>query len=177
MPTERVFRSAAALLLILAAPVAARAGAVEPKALGNFSDWNAYSYQEDGKLTCYMTTSASKKEPSSVQRKDVAVLVTHRPADKTYDVVSFLTGSPLKKDVDPKVVFDEDKKITLFAEGSTAWARDAKTDQAIVDAMRKGAKMVLFAEMDKNGKLTDTYSLKGVAAAHDAIDKACGVKH
>lgn len=176
MQIERAFRLTSALLLLSLPLSVAHSATVEQKHLGSFSDWNAFTFQEEGKQVCYISSAAKKKEPASPVRNDVIVLVTHRPADKTFDVVSFLVGAALKKDAEPKVTFDEDRAFSLFAESGTAWAREASTDKAIVNAMRKGKSLTLKAETDKGTKTVDTYGLTGFSAAYEAINKACNVK-
>lgn len=146
----------------------------EPKHLGTFTDWNAFSYQENGKPVCYVSSAAKKREPAKPERKDTLVLVTHRPGDKTRDVVSVLTGTALKRDVEPKLEIG-DKTLSMFADGQTAWARDAGSDKAIVSAMKKGKEAVLRAEGTSVAKIVDTYGLSGFTAAMDAIDTACKI--
>lgn len=154
----------------------AQGATVTPKPLGNFNDWEAYTFNEDGKQVCYMTSAAKKKDPAKPERKDTFAIVTHRPADKTFDVVNVLAGATLKKDSAPKLVINDDRSFSLFADEASAWAKDAQTDRAIVDALKKGKTVVFRAEADKGGKIGDTYSLSGFTAAYDAIGKACNVK-
>jgi invasion protein IalB len=172
MPTLRAFCLAAVLSTL--ALSGAQGATVAPKPLGTFTDWDAFTFTEDGKQVCYMTSAAKKKDPATPERKNAFILVTHRPADKTFDVVSILAGTALKKDGAPKAVVD-DRAFSMFADGDSAWAKDAQTDRAIVEALRKGSTLILKADLDK-GRISDTYSLKGFSAAYDAIGKACDVK-
>ena len=57
-----------------------------------------------------------------------------------------------------------------------AFAVDTKTDKALVDAMIRGARMVVKGTSSRGTKTTDTYSLKGFSAAFKTIGKACKVK-
>ena len=66
-----------------------------------------------------------------------------------------------------------DRKWTLFTDADGAFAADADTDKAIVQAMIKGAKMIVKGTSSRGTLTTDTYSLIGVTKAHGAIDKAC----
>lgn len=158
----------AAVTVLATAP----AGAADPKVLGSFKDWNAFTFDESGKPVCYISSQPQKKEPAGARRGDIYVLVTHRPAEKTLDVVSFIVGYPLRKGSDATVEIDG-KSFTLFTDGETAWARDAETDRAIVAAMRAGSTMVMKGVSQRGTRTTDTYSLAGVSDAHDAIGTAC----
>ncbi len=46
----------------------------------------------------------------------------------------------------------------------------------MVQAMRRGRKMVVRGLSTRGTKTVDTYQLAGFTAAHKAIGKACGVK-
>ena len=180
LPIRTIRRTAGAALLlagpILAASVTA-AGAADPRLLGTFKDWNAFAFEEGGHKVCYMSSQPKKKEPAAAKRGDIHVLVTHRPSEKTLDVVSFIVGYPLKKDSEPTVEVGG-KSFKLFSDGETAWARDAETDKAITAAMRdaKGKSMVAKGVSARGTKTTDTYSTDGLAQAYDTINQACGVK-
>lgn len=176
MPNDRTLGLALALSL-LALPVAGAAAATtDLKSLGTFGSWSAYSYKEDGKPVCYTSSPAEKKEPGKPERKDALLFVTQRPTEKSIDVVSFLAGAKLKDGNGPKAVIDDDRSFALFAKDDSAWARDSDVDSALVGAMRRGLTLVLTAELDGGGRINDTYSLKGVTAALEAISKACNVK-
>lgn len=153
------------------------AHAADPKLLGSFKDWNAFAFDEGGHKVCYMSSQPKKKDPANAKRGDIYVLVTHRPAEKSFDVVSFIAGYPFKKDVEATVDVGA-KNFKLFTDGETAWARDADTDKAVVAAMKdtKGKPMVMKGTSGRGTKTTDTYSLDGVAEAYNAINQACGVK-
>ena len=177
----RTIRRAAGAALALACPIlvatATTAGAADPRLLGTFKDWNAFAFDEGGRKVCYVSSQPKKKEPAAAKRGDIYVLVTHRPAEKTLDVVSFIAGYPFKKDADT-VVEVAGKTFKLFNEGETAWARDAETDKAVTAALRdaKGKPMLVKGISSRGTKTTDTYSTDGVAQALDAINKACDVK-
>ncbi|PCH84228.1 MAG: hypothetical protein COC02_02205 [Rhodospirillaceae bacterium] len=68
------------------------------------------------------------------------------------------------------------KTFKLFTNLGHAFAVDQKTDKAFVDAMIRGARLVVKGTSSRGTKTTDTYSLKGFSAAFKAIGKACKVK-
>lgn len=177
----RTIRRAVGAALVLAGPLmaatAATAEAADPRLLGTFKDWNAFAFEESGQKVCYMSSQPRKKEPAAAKRGDVYVLVTHRPAEKALDVVSFIVGYPFRKDSDTTVEVGG-KTFKLFTDGETAWARDAETDKAVTAAMRdaKGKPMIVKGTSARGTRTTDHYSTDGVAQAYDAINQACGVK-
>ena len=79
------------------------------------------------------TWSASRRRairPAPPARRRAA-MVTHRPAEKIANVVSFVEGYPLKEG--SEVALDiGGKKFELFTKDDGAWARTAELDRTIV---------------------------------------------
>lgn len=180
MSLSRTVHSAAVAALTLTAVacgISQSAHAAEPKVLGSFKDWNAFAFDEGGQKVCYMSSQPKKKEPAAAKRGDIYVLITHRPGEKSFDVVSFIAGYSFKKESEATVDVGP-KNFKLFTDGETAWARDADTDKALVAAMKdgKGKPMVMKGASARGTKTADTYSLDGMAEAYGAINTACNVK-
>jgi hypothetical protein len=162
-----------ALLALALAPLAAAQG-VEP--LTEAGKWSGYTFLEEGNKGCYMAAPPDKSEGNYRSRGDVYALVTHRPAQNSRDVVSLIAGYTLKPDADIVVTIDRKQKFTLFADKETAWARDDKTDRALVQAMIKGGTMVVEGVSSRGTKTRDTYSLSGFGKVYQAISQACGIR-
>ncbi len=146
--------------------------ASEPKKIGSFSDWSAYSFLENGKKVCYMVSTPKTDEGNYTRRGDIYTLVTHRPSENTRNVFSYIGGYPYKQDSEVTVKIDG-KTFKLFTYEETAWAPDGLTDNALSSALRSGSKMVVKGTSKRGTLTTDTYSLKGSSSAHEAISKAC----
>jgi len=145
-----------------------------PKRLGGAESWVAYTSTEKAGQICYVVGQPNKSEPVGLKR-EVHLLVTHNKADKTTNVVSFVAGYKFKDGSDAQLMVG-DKKFDLFTKDDTAWARDAATDKAIVDAMLKAKQAVIKGTPAKGAATTDTYSLTGFAQVVVEIDKSCGIK-
>lgn len=160
--------------------VCCTAEAAEPKHLGTFGNWSAYQILEKGQKACYMLSFPTKEEGNYTKRGRVYMLVTHRPACKALNVVSFHAGYGFKNGQEVTVKIEgrhKKKSFTLFTEGETAWAADSKTDQAITTGLAQwGQKMVVHGRSARGTKTTDTYSLKGSLKALQTISRACGVR-
>jgi len=153
----------------------AQGEATAPKRLAEAQGWTAYSAPEKTGLLCYIVGQPTKSEPANAKRDPVHLLVTHNSADKTANVVSFIAGYAFKEGSDAEVDIGG-KKFALFTKGDTAWARDAATDKAVVDAMLKGKQAVIRGSSARGTATTDTYSLAGFTQVISEIDKACKVK-
>ena len=174
-----LFRTLGLLFAGLALSVAALSGAARAdaiKSLGGFKHWNAYYYKEDGAKVCYIASSPVTEKGDYTRRGEVFILVTHRPATKTKDVVSFQAGYSFKGATEVVVTIDGETQFRLFTEGDMAWTQDAAMDQAFVAAMQKGSRMVVVGVSKRGTKTTDSYSLAGFTASRRAIGLACDVE-
>ena len=151
------------------------ATATESKELGSFKDWSAHLLNENKSKTCYLHAAPKSSTGKYKIRGDVYMLVTHRTSPKTRNEVSVTAGYTYKKGSAPTLTIDG-KKFTLFTQGDTAWADEKNPDDKVVAAMRAGKKMVVGGTSSRGTVTTDSYSLSGFSAAHNAINKACGTK-
>jgi invasion protein IalB len=174
MKPVRFLPAVAVALGLAAAPLAgtALAQTAEPESIGTFDNWQAVTFDEGGKKGCYVTSKPTKEEGNYTQRGRVYVLVTHRPADKSYDVVSFVAGYTYGDAGDVTVTIDQ-TQFDLFTHQDSAWAMDAATDRDLVNAMKKGDSMVVKGKSSRGTPTTDTYSLSGFSRAYQAIAEAC----
>ncbi len=156
---------------MLAAPAAAQ----DSQLIETFGSWSAFIRTEAGKKTCYMGSVPEKEKGKYERRGDTFVLVTHRPAEKRFDVVSVEAGYTFKKGSEVTVLIGG-QGYQMFTSGAVAWARDAKTDRALVGAMTRGLEMVVKGTSSRGTLTEDSYSLAGFTAAHAAIAKACGMQ-
>lgn len=147
----------------------------DDKGLGTFQDWNAQIFAENGKPTCSIWSKPIKDTGEYKTRGDIYLYVTHRPIDKRTNVVQIAAGYRYKKGSEVHVRIGG-QTFKLFTEYDTAWARTSATDRKLVGAMRRGNSMVVTGISSRGTSTMDTYSLKGIAKAHDRINTACGVK-
>jgi invasion protein IalB len=142
--------------------------------LGNFGDWQAFKTKQGGKDVCLVSSKPTKTEPADAKRGDIFILISHFQDGGVRNQVQVLVGYPFKTGSTASVTVGG-KKFDLFTDGENAWARKSETDNDIVAALRKGSSAVVRGESQRGTKTTDTYSLKGISAALDAIGKACGL--
>lgn len=150
------------------------AQAADPRLLGKFSNWEAWELDDTGGKVCYMLSAPTKDSGAYKARGDIYALVTHRPAEGTRNVFSYIAGYEYQAKSAATVKIG-DNKFSLFTQSDTAWAPDANTDNAIAEAIRKGSNMVVTGTSSRGTATTDTFSLKGSGDAHEAINKACGI--
>lgn len=173
MLMNRIGRTGAlALLLSMLVPFMARAEG-EPKQIGSFEDWLAYSYDAADSRVCYVSSTPKASEPKSAKRDPAFFLVTHMPGRKppVRGEVSTIIGYPFKEGHPVKLTID-DQDFEMFSKGDTAWV-DTGSDKKIVAAMKAGKSLRVQGTSWRGTETVDSYSLSGISAALAAIDEAC----
>ncbi len=164
----------AALIVAFSVPgYTGSAMASEPRLIGTYGDWSAYTFKENGNKVCYMASQPKTDVGNYTRRGDIFALVTHRPAEKTKDVFSYIAGYPYKADSEVKITASG-RTFKLFTQDETAWTPDPESDRSLSNAIRQGSKMVVKGKSKRGTETTDTYSLSGSGKAYAAISKECG---
>lgn len=162
------FLVAAGAALLVASPAQAQ----EPKPLGEFQDWAAYTYESDSGPVCYIVSQPTDWEPKNVNRGPIFFLITHRPSERVRNEVNTIIGYPFKEDSTATVTIGDDS-FELFTSGDGAWADTADRDRQIVEAMKAGTTMRLEGVSWRGTETLDRYSLLGVTDAMNKIDAEC----
>lgn len=155
---------------ILCGVIASAAAAAQPATLLAGKAWSAYAEGDKNAKTCYLVG-----KPAKNARAGADLIVSHRLAEKAFNVVTFNLGYAAKDGANAELAIDG-KKFRLFIDKNAAWSPDAPTDAAITKALEHGKTATLKASPARGSAATDSYALAGLAPALAAIDKACGVK-
>lgn len=151
----------------------------QQQVIASHQDWRAYRDQEDGQPLCYIGSLPKKEEGDYTSRGDSYVLVTIRPAEKPEGVVTVEAGYAYQESSKVDVGIG-DKSFELYTRNrdsdgkGDAWAFGDAGDKALIEAMKAGERMVVKGTSSRGTLTTDTYSLLGFTAAHNAIRDACG---
>ncbi len=147
-----------------------------PRLLGEYGDWSAYTYKENGKNVCYMASTPKKDEGKYTQRGDIYAVVTHRPGEKSFDVVNFVAGYTYKKGSKVEIKIGKETFTNIFTDADKAWTLTEKDDKALVAAMKRGERMIVRGVSSRGTQTKDTYSLSGFTRAYKVISAKCGKK-
>lgn len=151
----------------------AQAAADQPKVLGEYGDWVAWTYSDRGNLICYMSSTPKKDEGKYTKRGDIYAIVTHRPAEKSFDEVSFVAGYQYKSNAAMTVKIGNQTFKNTFTEGDKAWMVNSTEDRNLIAAMKRGSRMIVDGFSSRGTATKDTYSLKGFSSAYQAISAKC----
>lgn len=161
-------------VLALAGPSPSFAQATEPGSLktGEAGNWLIHQNSGGGPKICFAATQPGTKEPAGANRSKVVMYVSAWPGDGVKSEFSVKLGYRIKPDSPISVTVDTNE-FQLFADEDRAYMADAAEEQKLIDAMKKGSKLVVKATSSRGTQTTDTYSLNGLSKAMDAIATAC----
>ena len=156
-----------------AAPAAATGGA-QPKLLGQYGIWGAYTASPGGKKVCFALAkpSASETNPPNRPRNPVYMFISTRPTDKVSNEVSVVIGYPFKPGTEASAQIGG-TNFAFYTQQDGAWIKNATEEAKMVDAMRGGDNAVVKGVSAKGTQSTDTFSLKGVSQALDRATQEC----
>jgi hypothetical protein len=152
-------RRAAILLALIAAPAAAR------ESLGVFGSWGAFT--DASPPRCY----AIAQPVSPAGGRPFASIATW-PGQGARNQLHVRLSR--ERDQRARVTLSVgERRFELVAGSADAWAPDARTDAAIVSAMRSGRSMSVETLGRNGAPFADVYALRGAATAIDAASIGC----
>ena len=171
-----------ALVALTASACAFNSASAQPKPspadqatlLGQFGDWGAYKANPGGKTVCFALSkpTTAVTDPAGRPRDASYAFVSTRPAEKVKNEVSVIVGYPQKPGIDATATVGSASYV-MYTQNDGAWVKNAAEEAQMVDAMRKGADLVIKSESARGTKTTDTYSLKGISEALDKVAAEC----
>lgn len=155
-------KRAALLLALLGTPAAAR------DSLGVFDSWGAFT--DPSPLHCYAIAQPAQSGGASRWRPFASI--------STWPGKS-LRGQlhiRLSRERNPQsrvTLSVGERRFELVAGNADAWAPDARTDSAIVAAIRSSRSMSVETLAKTGAPFADVYALRGAATAIDAATLGC----
>jgi Invasion associated locus B (IalB) protein len=147
----------------------------EPTLVGQYGDWGAYTATPGGKKVCFALSKPKSQQASKddVKRDSAYIFVATRPSERVKDEISVIVGYPLNGKVDATAQVGS-STFVMFGQNDGAWIKNAAEEPRLVEAMRKGAELVIKGKSSRGTETTDTYSLMGITNALERVAKECG---
>lgn len=161
--------------ILAAGPVPA--GAETPQKLGTFKNWSAYISGAGASRVCYALSKPKAKEPAKAKRDGVYFLINDWPGRKVKSEPEIVPGYQYrdKSTVTAEVGPGSFEFFTKNDGGAgAAWVEQQSDEARLVEAMRRGAEIVVTGISKRGTTTRDTYSLAGLSDALDKVHKACG---
>lgn len=156
------------ILLVMAALVLPTISASARDPLGVFSGWAAF--RDAAPARCFAIAEPDPTRTAGAWRPFASV--ANWPGKKVRNQIHIRLRKNRKPDT-PVVLAIGPDRFRLVAGSADAWAPDARTDGAIVRAMRSGQWMLVTARSESGASFVDSYPLRGAATAIDAATIAC----
>jgi len=149
-------------------------GGVQPKLLGQYADWGAYTASPGSKKVCFAIAKPSSSEtvPPNRPRNPIYMFISTRPAEKITNEVSIVIGYPFKLGADATVTVGS-ASFPLYTQQDGGWIKNAADEANMVNAMRSGQTAVIKGVSAKGTQSSDTFTLKGLAQALDRTAQEC----
>jgi hypothetical protein len=149
-------------------------GGVQPKLLGQYADWGAYTASPGGKKVCFAIAkpSASDTIPPGRPRNPAYMFISTRPAEKVTNEISIIIGYPFKPSSEATAAVGT-TTFALYSQQDGAWIKNAADEAHMIDAMRGGQTAVVKGVSAKGTQSSDTFNLKGLSQALDRTAQEC----
>lgn len=146
--------------------------------VGVRDDWSIFEAGKGTQKVCWVVTKPKRWSAErggktvQVQRGDIYLMVSVRPADNVKNEVSYLSGYPFKEGstVTIKVA---GKDFTMFTDGENAWTSSKADDDRLAAAFRAGADAKVVGLSSRGTTTYDTFSLIGFTDALAAAQDRC----
>jgi len=160
-----------------AAPAPAANPTAQATLLGQFGDWGAYTAAPNGQKICFALSKPTSMTDNPPNRRNasmaVYLFVSSRPADKVKDEISVLVTNYVFKSAAEASATVGGASFSLHTQNDGAWVKAAADEPKLIDAMRKGADLVVKSQTSRGTATTDTFSLKGISQALDRVAQEC----
>lgn len=168
------FALAAMSAVALASAPASAQG--KPDLSGKFQDWYVYTSGKGADRVCYALGQPRDSQPTNVRRDPIFFLISTWPAKNSRNEPSVVPGYPYREGSKVHVEIGGDK-FEFFTENhgtdGGAWMQNPANERRLVNAMKRGATMIVTGTSTRGTLTRDTYSLSGITAALDNIAKTC----
>ena len=145
----------------------------KPLLVGTYGDWGAYQSTTGKVKVCYALSQPKDRQPATLQRNPAFMFISRRPANGVKNEISLDMGFPVKENATNAVAEIGPTHYDLVQKGTYAWLKNPAEEVAMMETLRKGAKLVVKAPSIKGNVTTDSYSLTGLAQAWEKVQKDC----
>ena len=155
------------------AAAAAPAQPGKPVLVVTSGDWSVYVTSGPAKQ-CYALAQPKDRLPKELKRDPAYLFISSRPSEKVRNEVSIIMGFDVKvaDKGGPEATIGA-AKFALASQGAHLWVKETAKSGAMIDALRKGARLIVKANSLRGNLTTDSYSLTGIGDALDRLQKEC----
>lgn len=147
----------------------------QPSLIAQFGNWGVYSGVSKGQKVCFALAqpASSETKPANRPRDPAYLIVSTRPADNIKHELSVIIGYPFKANSEATLQISGAGKFPMQTQSDNAWIKNAAEEPQVMEAMRKGADVVVQGVSGRGTQTTDRFSLKGLSQALDRVAQEC----
>ena len=140
------------------------------------TDWAVF--EGDDPRECWAVTApkstVNTRDGRQVQvnRGDILLFVTYRPAQSVAGEISFTGGYPFAEGSTATLDISG-TTFELFTEGEYAWPASPAEDAKIMTSMKRGANAIITARSSRGTITKDTFSLLGATSMIEKAEANC----
>ena len=165
-----------AAALLSCAPLQGSAAAAD--IVESYGNWTLYRDQPGGKV-CFLASKPTATAPANANRDAPLLYISAWSGTGVKAEVSVRLGFPGKKGLEPVVTVSSrtgdppPSVFKLFTKDDRAFVADATQELKLLDAMKKGSKLVVDSTSERGTAVSDTYTLNGITAGLVGLAGAC----
>ena len=143
----------------------------QPKSIGKYKSWEAFTYNGSNGKICFAQTIPLNRAPKNLKRDPSRLFVTFRKNEKIKNELSVTSGHMYKKS---SVMAKSGKnEFLFFSQGNFAWLIDGEEEFNLIKTMKRASKLSVTARTSTGTETKDMYSMMGFTNAYNTARKSC----
>ena len=159
------------LLILFTFLFSSNAFSDQPKSIGKYKSWEAFTYNDSKGKICFAQTIPLDRAPKNLKRDPSRLFVTFRKDEKIKNELSVTSGHMYKKST---VIAKSGKnEFLFFSQGNFAWLIDGEEEFNLIKTMKRASKLSVTARTSTGTETKDMYSMMGFTKAYNTARKSC----
>ena len=159
------------LLILFTFLFSSNAFSDQPKSIGKYKSWEAFTYNGSNGKICFAQTIPLDRAPKNLKRDPSRLFVTFRKNEKIKNELSVTSGHMYKKS---SVMAKSGKnEFLFFSQGNFAWLIDGEEEFSLIKTMKRASKLSVTARTSTGTETKDMYSMMGFTKAYNTARKSC----
>ena len=159
------------ILILLSFLYSSNALSNQPKSIGKYKSWEAFTYNGNKGKVCFAQTIPLDRAPKNLKREPSRLFVTFRKEEKIKNELSVTSGHMYRKS---SVIAKSGKnEFLFFSQGNFAWLIDGEEEFNLIKTMKKASKLSVTARTSTGTETKDMYSMMGFTKAYNTARKSC----
>ena len=159
------------LLILITFLFSSNAISDQPKSIGKYKSWEAFTYNGSNGKICFAQTIPLDRAPKNLKRDPSRLFVTFRKNEKIKNELSVTSGHMYKKS---SVMAKSGKnEFLFFSQGNFAWLIDGEEEFNLIKTMKRASKLSVTARTSTGTETKDMYSMMGFTKAYNTARKSC----